>query len=68
MAARFSVEDVSSHNKADNLWIVVDEDVYDLTQFQDDHPGELFFLGGTLSMRIPTRSIDRYSSNSPNRR
>lgn len=39
MAKTFSKDDVATHNKADNLWIIVDEDVYDLTKFQDDHPG-----------------------------
>ncbi|KAK3217422.1 hypothetical protein GRF29_1g3051980 [Pseudopithomyces chartarum] len=39
MSQRFSTADVASHNKADNLYIIVDEDVYDLTKFQDDHPG-----------------------------
>ena len=39
MSQRFSTADVASHNEADNLWIIVDEDVYDLTKFQDDHPG-----------------------------
>ncbi|KAL6243775.1 hypothetical protein RBB50_009209 [Rhinocladiella similis] len=39
MSKTFSLADVSSHNKADNLYIVVDEDVYDLTKFQDEHPG-----------------------------
>ncbi|CAI6337761.1 unnamed protein product [Periconia digitata] len=39
MAQRFSTADVASHNKADNLYIIVDEDVYDLTKFQDEHPG-----------------------------
>ena len=39
MSQRFSTADVGSHNKADNLWIIVDEDVYDLTKFQDEHPG-----------------------------
>lgn len=39
MSQRFSTADVASHSKADNLWIIVDEDVYDLTKFQDDHPG-----------------------------
>lgn len=34
MSSTFSKEDVQSHNKADNLWIIVDEDVYDLTKFQ----------------------------------
>lgn len=39
MSATFSQADVSSHNKPDSLWIIVDEDVYDLTKFQEEHPG-----------------------------
>ncbi|KAI1082415.1 acyl-CoA dehydrogenase NM domain-like protein [Whalleya microplaca] len=39
MSKTFSKSDVSSHNKGDSLWIIVDDDVYDLTKFQDDHPG-----------------------------
>lgn len=40
MSKAFSQSDVSSHNKPDDLYIIVDQDVYDLTKFQDDHPGE----------------------------
>ncbi|OAR02648.1 hypothetical protein LLEC1_04433, partial [Akanthomyces lecanii] len=39
MSKTFTVSDVASHNKADNLYIIVDGDVYDVTKFQDDHPG-----------------------------
>lgn len=39
MAKTFSKEDVASHSKPDNLWVVIDEDVYDLTKFQEEHPG-----------------------------
>ncbi|KAL2814308.1 acyl-CoA dehydrogenase/oxidase [Aspergillus granulosus] len=39
MAKTFTKDDVASHNKPDNLWIIVDDDVYDLTKFQDEHPG-----------------------------
>ncbi|KAK4124461.1 acyl-CoA dehydrogenase NM domain-like protein [Parathielavia appendiculata] len=39
MSKTFSQSDVASHNKPDSLWIVVDGDVYDLTKFQEDHPG-----------------------------
>ncbi|KAK5140470.1 hypothetical protein LTR04_002984 [Oleoguttula sp. CCFEE 6159] len=39
MSQIFSKSDVASHNKPDNLYIIVDEDVYDLTTFQDEHPG-----------------------------
>lgn len=39
MSGRFSKEDVAAHNKGDDLWIIVDDDVYDVTKFQDEHPG-----------------------------
>jgi hypothetical protein len=40
MVKTFSVADVAAHNKPNDLYIVVDEDVYDLTTFQDEHPGK----------------------------
>ena len=39
MSKTLSSEDVASHNKPNDLYIIVDEDVYDLTKFQDEHPG-----------------------------
>ncbi|KAG9551061.1 acyl-CoA dehydrogenase NM domain-like protein, partial [Aureobasidium melanogenum] len=39
MSGTYSKADVQSHNKPDNLWIIVDEDVYDMTKFQEEHPG-----------------------------
>ncbi|KAK1068427.1 hypothetical protein LTR74_005717 [Friedmanniomyces endolithicus] len=39
MSQTFSASDVASHNKPDNLWVIVDEQVYDLTKFQEEHPG-----------------------------
>ena len=39
MAKVFSQQDVAAHSKPDDLFIVVDEDVYDMTKFQEEHPG-----------------------------
>lgn len=39
MSKVFATSDVASHNKSEDLYIIVDGDVYDLTKFQDDHPG-----------------------------
>ncbi len=39
MSKTLSASDVASHNKPDNLWVIVDEQVYDLTKFQEEHPG-----------------------------
>ena len=41
MAKIFSKNDVATHKKPDDLWVIVDEDVYDLTKFQTEHPGRL---------------------------
>ena len=39
MAKLFSKEDVAAHKKPDDLWVVIDDDVYNLTDFQSEHPG-----------------------------
>ncbi|TPX72879.1 hypothetical protein SpCBS45565_g00210 [Spizellomyces sp. 'palustris'] len=31
--------DISSHNTRDNLWMVIEGKVYDVTKFLDEHPG-----------------------------
>jgi cytochrome b involved in lipid metabolism len=40
MSKSFSQSEVALHNKTGDLYIIVDEDVYDLTKFQDEHPGK----------------------------
>jgi len=39
MSKTFTTADVASHNTGSDLYIIVDQDVYDLTKFQDEHPG-----------------------------
>ncbi|KAI1001215.1 Acyl-CoA dehydrogenase [Podosphaera aphanis] len=39
MARQFSVSDVALHNNPSDLYVIIDEDVYDLTDFQNNHPG-----------------------------
>lgn len=48
MSKVFAAGDVASHNKPDDLYIIVDGDVYDLTKFQDDHPGTHLVPGRSL--------------------
>lgn len=35
----FTQEEVSKHNSPESLWIIIDNKVYDLTEFQKIHPG-----------------------------
>lgn len=35
----FTPEEVSKHNSSDDLWIIVDNNVYDLSRFANLHPG-----------------------------
>ncbi|PKS11192.1 hypothetical protein jhhlp_002953, partial [Lomentospora prolificans] len=39
MSKVFTAAEVSQHKTAKDLYITIDGDVYDLTAFQDDHPG-----------------------------
>ncbi|CAL5874858.1 uncharacterized protein PFLUO_LOCUS9160 [Penicillium psychrofluorescens] len=40
MSKSFTPADVASHNTADNgLYIIVDSNVYDVTEFINEHPG-----------------------------
>lgn len=64
MSKRFSSADVASHNKADNLWIVVDEDVYDLTKFQDEHPGGKKSKSFKRPTRLESFLVDMFQSSS----
>ncbi|XP_062564106.1 cytochrome b5-like isoform X2 [Armigeres subalbatus] len=36
---QFSYAEVEKHNTPENLWMVIDNKVYDVTKFQNEHPG-----------------------------
>ena len=40
MSKTLSADDDAAHKSKDDLWIIVDDDVYDLTKFQNEHPGK----------------------------
>lgn len=44
MSTEYSLEEVARHNTRDDLWVVIDDNVYDLTKFARLHPGGRFPL------------------------
>ncbi|KAJ3282501.1 hypothetical protein HDU79_009872 [Rhizoclosmatium sp. JEL0117] len=36
--------EVAKHNKPDDLWVIIDAQVYNLTDFADAHPGSALVL------------------------
>lgn len=40
----FSEDEIRKHSTEDDLWIIIDGTVYDLTRFADLHPGGVFPL------------------------
>ncbi|KAI9303605.1 cytochrome b5-like heme/steroid binding domain-containing protein [Cunninghamella echinulata] len=39
MAKIYTHEEIAVHNTRDDLWMIIDNKVYDITPFIDEHPG-----------------------------
>lgn len=47
-----SAQTVLEHNKPDDCWIVVDDEVWDITKFAPEHPGGAASKPATTSSRV----------------
>lgn len=50
MSKVYTYEEVAKHSKSDDCWIVIDNSVYDVSKFLDEHPGGdeiIFDLAGS---------------------
>jgi hypothetical protein len=59
MARVISAQEILKHNITEDLWIVVDDTVYDLTEFAPEHPG------GAGSKFSPPPRIQQLMEQSP---
>ncbi|KAL0480060.1 nitrate reductase [Acrasis kona] len=51
----FSLEEVKKHNTIDDCWIILDNEVYDVTPYLKEHPGgpePILLVGGTEASRV----------------
>ena len=57
----FTVKEVKKHNKKNDAWIIIDNNVYDITNWIDKHPGgpEVFKFGTNNSSKFHSISIHK---------
>ena len=39
MSKTFSADEIAKHNKEGDVWVIVGDEVYDVSKFLPDHPG-----------------------------
>ncbi|TIC33060.1 hypothetical protein E3Q09_03495 [Wallemia mellicola] len=70
--SEFTVEDVKQHNKKDDCWVIINDEVLDVTKFLPEHPGGekaiLLYAGRDATeefdMLHPPGVIQKYSPES----
>ena len=40
----YTIDEVSEHNSKNDCWIIINNDVYDITEFLSEHPGGVSIL------------------------
>lgn len=63
----YSMKQVAAHNTEDDLWMVINDRVYDLTKYLPHHPGGkvLRTWAGTFSFRRRSRRNQQFRLLAP---
>ena len=56
--SKFTLEEVAKHNTADDCWVAMNDNVYDLSNFESTHPGK------TAHIKWAGQNIDEVMKNS----
>ena len=67
----FSRQQVSAHDTAQDCWIVIDNGVYDVTQWLDKHPGLyaiVYYALRSLLLMHPVKPCSKFQYNSNNKK
>ena len=58
----FTMDEVREHSTKDDAWIVIDDTIYDVSNFWKKHPGGqqvmLNFAGRDASVRLATETVN----------
>ncbi|KAK7952766.1 Cytochrome b5 [Apiospora aurea] len=58
-ASTYTAQEVTKHKSKKDLWIVIGSDVYDVTEFQRQHPGGVTVMRGVAG-KDATRKFDKH--------
>lgn len=53
----YTIEEVKLHNREGDLWVVVKNEVYDLTSFANEHPGGKKSMFAFPSLPLPSHHL-----------
>ncbi|OJJ34566.1 hypothetical protein ASPWEDRAFT_113069 [Aspergillus wentii DTO 134E9] len=55
----YTKDDVSKHNSLDDLWVIIDGEIYNLTEFRAEHPGGARMLQ-TMAGKNASKKFHKY--------
>jgi cytochrome b involved in lipid metabolism len=64
----YTLKEIQKHNNKDSLWLIINNNVYDVTEFQKTHPGFFISLikgGDMILLGGGSRATELFESHHP---